>query len=273
MRSSSGWGWPARWEYLAVAQFWKGMTLDPIGDPAQSAPVQRWPATTSWANTASANATPISLMAFRNFGFSSRPMSDRLAMVGVRVRAARPHGRPARRPARRCPLWLMILWIIVLGSVVPFLLAGTARSRTTGANTSEPTVGMLEPVGAGIIAWVLLGGSLNTARVIGSLIVLVGIVLAETARQGAHPSPRERKSSTRLNRTGHLRCHRAWRPSPSPWPALSRKDHQNSISGQAVKPHLRYIQVVNSLQAAPGSQASLREDNRARVLSVVRGHG
>jgi len=30
---------------------------------------------------------------------------------------------------------------------------------------------------------------------------------------------------------------------------------------------------VNSLRAAPGSQASLREANRARVLSVVRGHG
>lgn len=30
---------------------------------------------------------------------------------------------------------------------------------------------------------------------------------------------------------------------------------------------------MNSLRAAPGSQASLREANRARVLSVVRGHG
>jgi len=49
-------------------------------------------------------------------------------------------------------------------------------------------IGMLEPVGAGIIAWVLLGESLNTAQILGSLIVLVGIVLAETARQAAHPS-------------------------------------------------------------------------------------
>jgi drug/metabolite transporter (DMT)-like permease len=46
---------------------------------------------------------------------------------------------------------------------------------------------MLEPVGAGIIAWVLLGESLNIAQIVGTLIVLLGIVLAETARAAAPP--------------------------------------------------------------------------------------
>ena len=50
---------------------------------------------------------------------------------------------------------------------------------------------MLEPVSAGIIAWVLLGESLTALQVLGSLVVLVGIVLAETARQpaGRRPGP------------------------------------------------------------------------------------
>ena len=48
---------------------------------------------------------------------------------------------------------------------------------------------MLEPVSAGIIAWVLLGESLTALQVLGSLVVLVGIVLAETARQPAGAGP------------------------------------------------------------------------------------
>jgi len=50
---------------------------------------------------------------------------------------------------------------------------------------------MLEPVGAGMIAWVLLGESLNTLQIVGTVVVLVGIVLAETARQPATSVPEQ----------------------------------------------------------------------------------
>jgi hypothetical protein len=42
------------------------------------------------------------------------------------------------------PLWLMILWIIVLGSVVPFLLVMLAVARPGPARVSQ--IGMIEPV-------------------------------------------------------------------------------------------------------------------------------
>src|SRR5665811_2336906 len=135
---------------------------------------------------------PISLMAF-SFGFSAIlwaivspwwlfPFSRLVHEVDL----------PGALPGQT-PLWPMVLWIIVLGTVVPFWLVLLAVGRLGPARVG--LIGMLEPVGAGIIAWVRLGESLNTAQVVGSLIVLVGIVLAETARQGAHPSPRERESS------------------------------------------------------------------------------
>ena len=88
----------------------------------------------------------------------------------------------------------MVLWIIVLGTVVPFLLVLLAVGRLGPARVG--LIGMLEPVGAGIIAWVLLGESLNTAQILGSAIVLVGIALAETSRQAAqppHPLPEVRE--------------------------------------------------------------------------------
>jgi len=57
---------------------------------------------------------------------------------------------------------------------------------------------MLEPVGAGVIAWVLLGESLTAVQVIGSATVLVGIVLAETARQEAAPAAVEEVEASPL---------------------------------------------------------------------------
>jgi drug/metabolite transporter (DMT)-like permease len=127
---------------------------------------------------------PISLMGF-SFGFSAIlwaivspwwtfPLSQLSHIVAL----------PGALPGSS-PLWLMVLWIIVLGTVAPFLLVLMAVGHLGPARVG--LIGMLEPVGAGIIAWVLLGESLNAAQVIGSIIVLVGIVLAETARQNARP--------------------------------------------------------------------------------------
>ena len=73
----------------------------------------------------------------------------------------------------------------MLGTVAPFLLVLLAIQHLGAARVG--LVGMLEPVGAGIIAWVLLGESLGALQVLGSAVVLVGIVLAETARQPAEP--------------------------------------------------------------------------------------
>jgi drug/metabolite transporter (DMT)-like permease len=177
-----------------VAQFWKGMTLDPIGLISAVGAGAALACYYLMGEHGQRERDPISLMAF-SFGFSA------VLWAIVSPWWAFPFARlvhavdlPGALPGS-APLWLMVLWIIVLGSVVPFLLVLLAVGRLGPARVG--LIGMLEPVGAGIIAWVLLGESLNAVQVVGSLIVLVGIVLAETARQGARPSPRERESSTR----------------------------------------------------------------------------
>jgi len=87
---------------------------------------------------------------------------------------------------------VLVLWIIVLGTVTPFLLVLFAVARLGPARVG--LIGMIEPVGAGIMAWILLGESLDTIQVCGTVIVLVGIVLAETARQAATPRPDEQEA-------------------------------------------------------------------------------
>ena len=180
-----------------VAQFWKGMTLDPIGLISALGAGAALASYYLMGEHGQRDRDPISLMGF-TFGFSAvlwAIVSPWWTFPFARLVDTVP--LPGALPGG-APLWSMVLWIIALGTVAPFLLVLLAVGRL--GPTRVGLIGMLEPVSAGIIAWVLLGESLNTAQVLGSFIVLVGIVLAETSRQPAqpaHPSPDERKASTR----------------------------------------------------------------------------
>jgi drug/metabolite transporter (DMT)-like permease len=88
---------------------------------------------------------------------------------------------PGPLAGRSATLWLLVTWVVVLGTVVPYLLTLLALRHLGPARTG--LVGMAEPVLAGVVAWVVLGESLGAAQLAGSFVVLVGIVLAETSRQ------------------------------------------------------------------------------------------
>jgi drug/metabolite transporter (DMT)-like permease len=81
------------------------------------------------------------------------------------------------------PGWVLILWIILMGTIVPYLFV-IAGLRLLSASTSS-VIGMLEPVLAGVFAWVWLEQSWNGIQLIGAAIVLVGIYIADRARSAA----------------------------------------------------------------------------------------
>jgi drug/metabolite transporter (DMT)-like permease len=70
--------------------------------------------------------------------------------------------------------------MVVLGTVVPFALV--LQSLRHLRATQASVVGMTEPVIASVIAWVFLGEILTPVQIVGGVVVLVGIVLAETSR-------------------------------------------------------------------------------------------
>jgi len=77
------------------------------------------------------------------------------------------------------PVWGLVGWIILLGTVVPFLLViGALRHLPV---TTAGVVGMVEPVFAGVVAWIWLGESLTNTQVVGALVVLLGIAVAQRA--------------------------------------------------------------------------------------------
>ena len=78
------------------------------------------------------------------------------------------------------PVWALVLWIVVLGSIAPFtLIVGSLRRISA---TRAGIVAMLEPVVATVVAWAWLRESLSAAQLAGAAVVLAGIALAQTAR-------------------------------------------------------------------------------------------
>lgn len=99
------------------------------------------------------------------------------------------------------PVALLCGYVVVLGSIAPYLLVAGAMRHLPA--TSVGIVGMVEPVIAAAVAWVVLGAgeALNTAQLAGGFLVLVGVALAETARVapalGAAPPAPEAVAVTR----------------------------------------------------------------------------
>jgi drug/metabolite transporter (DMT)-like permease len=77
------------------------------------------------------------------------------------------------------PVWVVVGWVIVLGTLAPYALDLAALRHLPAATVGA--VGMLEPVVATAVAWAWLDQSLSTAQALGGLIVLAGVGLAQAA--------------------------------------------------------------------------------------------
>jgi len=78
------------------------------------------------------------------------------------------------------PLWTLLLWNGVLGSFAPYLLSYMALARLTA--TAAGIVSASEVIFAFAFAFLWLGETLDAVQAIGALLVLFGIVVAQTAR-------------------------------------------------------------------------------------------
>ena len=98
-----------------------------------------------------------------------------------------PFALPARRVSLlghlshvHAPVWALIAWLVVLGTIVPFLLiVGSMRHI---AATRAGILAMVEPVVASVVAYAWLDERLGAAQLVGGAVVLCGIALAQTSR-------------------------------------------------------------------------------------------
>jgi drug/metabolite transporter (DMT)-like permease len=78
------------------------------------------------------------------------------------------------------PVWLLMAWMVVLGTIVPFGLLVAALRHVTP--TRAGILAMFEPVAGTIVAYAWLREELSPTQLVGAAVVLAGIGLAQTAR-------------------------------------------------------------------------------------------
>lgn len=86
------------------------------------------------------------------------------------------------------PLWAVLGWVVVLGTVVPFFASLIALSFVRA--TTVTVIAMLEPIGVSALGWAWFDETLGPVAVLGCLMVVAGILVAQSSRgDQTHPVP------------------------------------------------------------------------------------
>jgi drug/metabolite transporter (DMT)-like permease len=163
-----------------LVQLWEGLTLDGLGVAAALGSAITFAVYVLSAERAVVRRDPVSLVCY---GF----LLASVFWAVVQPLQSFPFGRVdesvsllGRLEDLSLPVWLLMTWMVVLGTIIPFALLA-ASLRHIPASRAAITA-MFEPVAATVFAYAWLGESLTAAQLVGALVVLGAIVLAQTAR-------------------------------------------------------------------------------------------
>lgn len=81
------------------------------------------------------------------------------------------------------PGWILLLWVIVMGTIVPYIFVISGLSMLSASKSA--VIGMLEPVLAALFAWIWLSQGWDLIQLIGAVIVLLGVYLADKSKTAA----------------------------------------------------------------------------------------
>lgn len=170
-----------------VVDLWGGSSLDGVGVAACLLTAIAYAAYVLMAERALENGRDVFSLLAWGFAFAAlfwavfQPWwSFPLELVDGRASLLGRLGETA------APVWLLLAYIVVLGTVVPFVLFVSALHHVPA--TRVTIVAMLEPVLAALIAWLWLEEEIGTLQIVGGLVVLAGVVLAQTSRPEERPA-------------------------------------------------------------------------------------
>jgi len=163
-----------------MVQLWSGVSLDGLGVLYALISAVAYAAYLLMAERAVASRDPVSLMAWGFafatlfwtivqpwWSFPARTVGETVSLQGS-------------LSSVHLPVWALVLWVVVLGTIAPFTLVVGALRHVTA--TRAGITAMLEPVVATVVAWAWLRESLDPAQLAGAVVVLGALGLAQTAR-------------------------------------------------------------------------------------------
>lgn len=173
-----------------VSQVWSGITLDTLGVVTAMLAALSLAAYYLLGERALAERDPLSVAAWSFVAaalfwavlqpwwtFPFERLDDSVALAADQSATGAPHA----------PVWALIVYNVLLGTVAPFGLTLMGLSRIGATRTG--LVASTEPVLAGMVAWVVLNEVLTGWQILGAAFVMAGIVLAETSRAPAASPP------------------------------------------------------------------------------------
>lgn len=163
-----------------VVEAWSGIALDGLGVAAALCAAVAYAVYVLMAERAVIRRDPASLTCYGFlfaglfwavvqpvWRFPAGRLDDSVSLLGHLERFA-------------LPVWSLMLYVVVAGTMATFLLVAAALRHISA--TRVGIVAMLEPVAASGVAFLWLGESFGPSQLLGGGIVLVAILLAQTAR-------------------------------------------------------------------------------------------
>ena len=169
---------------ILIAQVWKGQTLDPVGVAAALLCGIVLATFFLLGEKLTAKRDVESLMVY-GFGFASLGLAITMPLWSYPTEIfSQSMNLQGRFAAFDLPGWVLIAWIIIMGTVAPYMLV-LKGLKLLSASTSS-VMGMAEPVLAGVFAYIWLSETWNFIQLVGGVTVIIGIILADKARSAAH---------------------------------------------------------------------------------------
>jgi drug/metabolite transporter (DMT)-like permease len=163
-----------------VAQVWQGFSLDPLGVAAGLLCAVALAAYWLLGERGQEHRDAVSLTMW-GFIFASITWAIVAPWWRFPWSALSVPAEPLLPDGPGLPVWALMIWGVLMGTVAPFLLV-LGSLRRIGAQRAG-IVGTTEPLWAALIGLALLGETFTTAQAIGGLVVLAGVVVAESSRR------------------------------------------------------------------------------------------
>jgi drug/metabolite transporter (DMT)-like permease len=163
-----------------VAEVWSGLTLDGVGVLAGLGAAASLATYFLIGERSVSTESPLNVL---TEAFIVAAVFWNLLVPATRIfdtDLTRPTSLGGALSDLQAPVWMLFVWMVLLGTALPFLAELTALQHLTA--TEVTLVGMLEPVGATFLGWLWFRQTLSPAQTAGVVAILAGIVLAQTAR-------------------------------------------------------------------------------------------
>ncbi|MDQ5973332.1 MAG: Unannotated protein [Actinomycetota bacterium] len=165
-----------------VGQVWKGFTLDGLGVIAAFGAAAALALYYLLGDRQVRQPEPRDPVSLTMWGFGAAALFWAIAQPwwSFPWTALTGDGYPLGADGAAVPIWLLCSYMVILGTVVPFWLVVVSLQHINASQAS--VIGMTEPLLASLIAWVALGEVLTPVQIVGAVVVLAGVLLAERSR-------------------------------------------------------------------------------------------